>query len=228
MGRKSCNLDISKSSSVTMNRFALLLVLGLCLVLEVTGHGRLTKPPARGTAWRYGFNTPPNYNDHELFCGGFPRQWNVNGGKCGICGDPYDGRRDHEAGGRYATGTIVAEYKQGEVIPITVQLTANHKGYFEFSLCPHNNIHVPATQECFDQYILQLADGSGTRRPISSTVTTSKTSVKLPDGATCSQCILRWKYNTATRNGRDPETGEYGPGLGPQEQFWGCADITIR
>ena len=20
--------------------------------------------------WRYGFNTPPNYNDHELYCGG--------------------------------------------------------------------------------------------------------------------------------------------------------------
>ena len=30
---------------------------------------------------RYGFATPPNYNDHELYCGGFTRQWRDNGGK---------------------------------------------------------------------------------------------------------------------------------------------------
>jgi hypothetical protein len=39
---------------------------------------------------RYGFSTAPNYNDHELYCGGFTRQWRTNGGKCGICGDPWD------------------------------------------------------------------------------------------------------------------------------------------
>lgn len=39
---------------------------------------------------RYGFNTPPNYNDHELYCGGFTRQYQTNNGKCGICGDPWD------------------------------------------------------------------------------------------------------------------------------------------
>lgn len=40
--------------------------------------------------YRYGFSTPPNYNDHELYCGGFTRQWQKNGGKCGICGDAWD------------------------------------------------------------------------------------------------------------------------------------------
>ena len=40
--------------------------------------------------YRYGFNTPPNYNDHELYCGGYSRQWRTNEGKCGICGDPWD------------------------------------------------------------------------------------------------------------------------------------------
>jgi hypothetical protein len=43
----------------------------LCAVSMVAGHGRLIKPPSRSSAWRYGFNTPANYNDHELFCGGF-------------------------------------------------------------------------------------------------------------------------------------------------------------
>ena len=38
---------------------------------NLTGHGRLWDPPSRSTAWRQGFNTPINYNDNELFCGGF-------------------------------------------------------------------------------------------------------------------------------------------------------------
>lgn len=40
--------------------------------------------------WRYGFDTPHDYNDHECYCGGFTRQWQRNKGKCGICGDPWD------------------------------------------------------------------------------------------------------------------------------------------
>ena len=40
--------------------------------------------------WRYGFNNPPNFNDHEIYCGGFTRQWQTNQGRCGVCGDPYD------------------------------------------------------------------------------------------------------------------------------------------
>lgn len=52
------------------------------------GHGRLIEPPSRSSAFRYGFQTPPNYNDHELYCGGFARQ-QKNGGKCGECGDAW-------------------------------------------------------------------------------------------------------------------------------------------
>jgi hypothetical protein len=37
------------------------------------------------------------------------------GGKCGICGDPYDASpREHEApGGKYANGIIVKKYTAG-------------------------------------------------------------------------------------------------------------------
>jgi hypothetical protein len=58
--------------------------------VPVNGHGRLIEPPSRASMWRYGFDAPANYNDHELYCGGFSRQWQTNGGKCGICGDPWD------------------------------------------------------------------------------------------------------------------------------------------
>lgn len=57
--------------------------IGIC-----NGHGRLIEPPSRSSAFRYGFQTPPNYNDHELYCGGFARQQR-NGGKCGECGDAW-------------------------------------------------------------------------------------------------------------------------------------------
>ena len=75
-------------------------------------------------------------------------------GKCGICGDPYGASpRNHEApGGRYANGIIVREYKIGQVIDVQVDVTANHKGNFQFKLCPNNNILQDSDQSCFDRY----------------------------------------------------------------------------
>lgn len=37
----------------------------------VTGHGRLMEPPARNSMWRFGYPNPVDYNDNELFCGGY-------------------------------------------------------------------------------------------------------------------------------------------------------------
>ena len=45
------------------------LLLVVCAV-EIRGHGRLRVPPSRTSMWRDGYNTPINYNDMELFCGG--------------------------------------------------------------------------------------------------------------------------------------------------------------
>ena len=55
-------------------------------------------------------------------------QWEMNGGKCGVCGDRFDGPRDNEIGGKYANGIIVRKYKPGATIDVTVHITANHKG----------------------------------------------------------------------------------------------------
>lgn len=72
-------------------------------------------------------------------------------GKCGVCGDPYDGNRTHEAGGAYAKGIIVRHYKRGSIITVKVIVTANHFGYFEFRLCPVNNKLKRATHACLDK-----------------------------------------------------------------------------
>lgn len=50
-------------------------MLFLAGLATVDGHGRLIDPVGRSSAWRYGFNTPPNYSDTSLYCGGF----NVSG-----------------------------------------------------------------------------------------------------------------------------------------------------
>ena len=112
-----------------------------CLLPLVAPHGRLLEPPSRTSAWRVGFPTPPNYNDHETNCGGFGRQWQRNGGRCGVCGDAWDQPqpRAGEGGGVYGKGVLVRSYARGQRITVSAQITANHKGYFEFRLCPQVN-----------------------------------------------------------------------------------------
>jgi hypothetical protein len=44
----------------------------------------------------------------------------MNQGRCGVCGDPYQGPRKNEAGGVYATGTIVHTYKEGTQINVVI------------------------------------------------------------------------------------------------------------
>ncbi|GAB6033081.1 hypothetical protein CHUAL_012695 [Chamberlinius hualienensis] len=196
----------------------------------VEGHGRLLTPPSRSSMWRYGFKTPPNYNDMELFCGGFTRQWNQNGGRCGICGDPWDAShpRDNEEGGKYGKGIVVKSYTQGQIIEAVVELTANHQGYFEFRVCPANNNGVEVTQECLDQNHLSLSDGSGNKYylPAGSGNGMFSVQLQLPPNLHCSRCVFQWIY-TSGNNWGQCEDGSQRVGCGPQEQFRGCADVSI-
>lgn len=90
----------------------------------------------------------------------FQVQWMLNGGKCGVCGDPYNQAqpRDHEAGGKYASGIITRHYTEGELIDVDVEITANHRGWFEFRLCPNNDVKKAASQSCFDKHLLKFAN----------------------------------------------------------------------
>ncbi|WAR03583.1 hypothetical protein MAR_010141 [Mya arenaria] len=196
-------------------------------VAEVESHGRLMDPPARASAWRAGFPTPRNYDDNALFCGGFANRMN-QGNKCGVCGDPYNGRRENEAGGKFATGTIVRKYKMGQVVTMKVDITANHFGWMEFRICPNNNVNVPVKQACLDKHVLQRADGQGTKEPINDKRTGYwNMDFRLPAGMTCSQCVIQWKYHAANSWGVG-SNGEACVGCGEQEEFYGCADVAIE
>ena len=46
-------------------------------------------------------------------------------------------------------------FKSGQEVEITVQITTYHKGYFEFKLCPNNNVNKDPEQDCFDKWVKQ-------------------------------------------------------------------------
>ena len=80
-------------------------------------------------------------------------QWEVNDGKCGICGDAWEvNPRPHEAGGPWGnTGIIVATYEPGQWIDVSIEVTTQHMGYFVFKVCPSNNWEKDPDQDCFDK-----------------------------------------------------------------------------
>lgn len=192
----------------------------------VNGHGRLIEPPSRASAWRFGFDTPHNYNDHELYCGGFTRQWNKNGGKCGVCGDAWDSPkpRPHELGGRFGKGVIVRRYAPRDVIVIKVELTANHQGFFEFKVCDDAKT---TEQECLDKSVLHLEGRDETRYYPREGNKVYEMKYRLPDNVECSHCVLQWKY-IAGNNWGTCANGTGAVGCGPQEEFRACADIAIE
>ncbi|XP_068158063.1 uncharacterized protein [Drosophila tropicalis] len=220
------------NEGLRLKTFIILLSLIAFSAHSCEAHGRLIEPPSRASAWRYGFQTPPDYNDHELYCGGFTRQWKRNGGKCGECGDPWDmpQPRPHENGGQWGQGVVVRSYLPGSEFTIRVELTASHMGYFEFRLCPKPN----AKQSCLDENVLHILGGS----PAQPTPTDLDTRFYPRNGSriydikarlpkmTCDQCVLQWRY-VAGNNWGMCDDGNGAVGCGPQEEFRSCSDIAL-
>ncbi|WAR30062.1 hypothetical protein MAR_003630, partial [Mya arenaria] len=149
-----------------ISRF-LLVTVAVVTLREVKGHGYMYDPPQRSSAWRLGFNTPVNYQDNELFC------------------------ENEDIGGKYVTGTIVRSYVMGSKIDVTIKLTANHRGWWEFRLCPLRNSNTAVTMECLDQHVLVIEDES-TRYDLVKNYVNGAGSfhvkLQLPDDVTCENC----------------------------------------
>ena len=79
--------------------------------------------------------------------------------------------------------------------------------------------------------MLPLASDGSTRYMVLdgdySTVQDIRLKLRLPTGVTCAACVLQWKYNAGNSWGVDPVTKQGCIGCGPQEQFYGCADVAI-
>ena len=119
------------------------------------------------------------------------------------------------------------------MIQFLIQITANHRGYFEFRLCSlDSNPNADATQDCLDRGLLTIAGAGSTKFQNVEIYGTGpnpvRIRVQLPAGVACRHCVLQWKYTTGNNWGTDPVTGQSGLGLGIEnETFMGCADISI-
>ncbi|CAG7717581.1 unnamed protein product [Allacma fusca] len=202
----------------------------LSLVFTVTialtlGHVRIRSPPNRSSLWRdpafQQYNPPANYDDDGLYCGRV-HQWPVDN-RCGVCGDPVTDPvpRPNENGGTFGRGIIAGRYAPGEIIPLSVEFTISHIGFFEVQVCDQ----LPETDSCFRK--LKFGDGSERytltppERPI-----WINTTVVLPLDIKCQQCTLRLHYR-AGNNWGDCGDGTEGMGCGLQETFRSCVDISV-
>ncbi|GFO29147.1 hypothetical protein PoB_005565200 [Plakobranchus ocellatus] len=157
-------------------------------------------------------------------------QWTNNGGRCGICGDPWSGPRDYERpDGRMVQHNITTQtYLENESIQVTIQLTQNHKGWFEFRLCDVSTSGgVEADQQCLDRNL--LADDRGNTRFDSPPDQTGifEYFLVLPRGLVCSRCVLQWKWKCGNNWGCDDSSCGVGKGES-QEEFYACSDIKIE
>ncbi|KAK4884510.1 hypothetical protein RN001_000781 [Aquatica leii] len=193
-------------------------------IVTIDSHGMMLDPPNRSSLWRFNDSFPINYDDNENFCGGYGVQWDLNNGKCGVCGDPYGDPvpRKNENTGTYGLGYIVATYPSGSVIDVNIRLTANHLGKFKYSLCKIEDNSKPETEDCFTN--LTFENGEEWFNVYSGQFSISNR-INLPPTFKCSHCTLRWYYKTGNRWGIC-EDGQGALGCGPQETFWSCSDIS--
>jgi hypothetical protein len=127
-----------------------------------------------------------------------------NKGRCGVCGDAYDGVRAHEYGGTYATGLVSKSFPPGTgEIQITVRTVSPQMGSYEFRICSLDNLPGAVTQACLDQNVLLVKDNTAVNSlfraryyvtPSIRNMPSHKIIAKIPQGFTCSHCVLQWKY----------------------------------
>merc|ERR1712142_1400240 len=87
-------------------------------------------------------------------------------GKCGMCGDPVQGPLLHESGGKFANGIITKTYTKGQKIDVTLDLTANHGGWFEFQICgPMKDKLTKITDACLKNLNILGVEGKDLSAP---------------------------------------------------------------
>lgn len=201
----------------------------------VAAHGYLASPAARNVQHNSDW-CPQCLNaggPWTVYAKGHPARY-------GVCGDPWKGPRDHEAGGRHATPPrLAATYAAGQTFVARVRLTANHLGRWSLRLCPVPDGASPAaeraavTQKCFDKHLLKRADGKGPYTPVPGGASDFAVKYRLPAGLRCRRCVVQWTYETG--NSCNPP-GIPNPQRGMEscatstngEAFWNCADVRIR
>lgn len=204
----------------------MLLILFLCLLPAVLGHGGLLRPCSQNAKFVECMADVPadrarNYDWHGLNCGGVTHSYPNYPSKtpllCGVCGDPPEGPHLQEPGGAYFDDRIVETYAKGAAVDLTVMITASHLGNFWYDIC--NLDQESLTDACF-KGPLQQTNGAGPNFTITSYASEHyNQKYTLPADLTCERCVLRWHWLAAN----NPPSG----GL-PNEYYRNCAFVRIR
>lgn len=191
----------------TSSTACLLAVVLLMLAVDVRAHGVLQVPISRN--WKAHLEGR-EYCQHCLNAGG-PGMVAIPGlkwpaGNHGVCGNVASGAQTYAA-----AGPVTATYSAGQVIDLTVQITAYHKGRFEFSICNSTSL----TESCFNipltradavrpgglysylesaKYDNSMTISGGLPSEGGQAIYSMK--YRLPAGFTCTKCVLRWHYLT--------------------------------
>ncbi|CAG2170670.1 unnamed protein product, partial [Oppiella nova] len=151
-------------------------------------------------------------------------QWNINQGKCGVCGDPYNARvRDNELpNGKYTKNLMITRtYKTGSTIYVKVHVIKNNQA-LDLLRNDTSESHTGAkevTQQCLNQNILEVMGSSDKHRwviPTKDNDVIYAIRVKLPVGLTCDRCVFQWTWITC----------DHGSGS-RQNTHKACADVMI-
>jgi len=213
----------------------------MCVLLSfltvVSGHGSVRDPPAR--------NVLSNSDDCPdcLNAGGVSVMFDGIHSKAryGVCGDPWNAKKDHEAGGKSAKGKIARTYKSGSTIAIKLSFSANHQGRMQFSICDLPDKRMTSsveraltTQRCFNKNVLRRADNGEVYSFLKGNEEKITVKYQLPKGLKCKHCVLQWRWTTGNSccPGNTPK--KYcGPGVSKcfiytvPEEWLNCSDIRI-
>ena len=86
------------------------------------------------------------------------------------------------------------EYTRGNVLPVKVQLSANHMGSFVFHLCNLDNNGGQESDSCFEENQLKLTNGNDRYVLQESGPGWFDIDLLLPSDLACKHCVLRWTY----------------------------------
>jgi len=198
-------------------------------IYEIDGHAALYEPPSRNSAFRFGFNTPSDYNDMSHNCGSYLATPPKSGEKyCSVCGDAAS----ECPSGTYCKKVIVRNYKAGQSVDVTINFAGNHGGVIQFRVCPVTNDNQEVTWDCLEKYPLAIQEAGGKtiwQEPWSDSDKHDgdvKLHVTLPSGLKCSRCVFQWHWTGANYYGTCAN-GTTGMGCGPQQTYIACADVSI-
>jgi len=200
---------------------------------EVSGHAALYEPPSRNSAWRFGFNTPTDYNDMSHNCGTYESTYVAGKPYCGVCGDEYNAnpKQMECPNGQYCKKVITRNYKAGQTVDVTINFNANHGGVMQFRVCPVTDDNKEVTWDCLLAHQMAITEAGGKtvwQEPEGAAQKTDDAHlhVKLPAGLTCKRCVFQWHWTGANYYGTCAN-GTAGMGCGGQQTYIACADVAI-